>query len=76
MVLVQDHKRAYEGDTGPNTGGMGSYSMPDHGLPFVSDSHISLAKRINFLVAQALREKTGTEYKGILYGGFMVTANG
>ncbi|MGI6494072.1 MAG: phosphoribosylamine--glycine ligase [Candidatus Methanomethylophilaceae archaeon] len=34
MPLVQDHKRAYEGDVGPNTGGMGSYSDADHLLPF------------------------------------------
>ncbi|MBR1452743.1 MAG: phosphoribosylamine--glycine ligase, partial [Candidatus Methanomethylophilaceae archaeon] len=35
MPLVQDHKRAYEGDVGPNTGGMGSYSDSDHLLPFI-----------------------------------------
>ncbi|MBN2235117.1 MAG: phosphoribosylamine--glycine ligase [Opitutales bacterium] len=73
---VQDHKRAFEGDTGPNTGGMGSYSDADHSLPFLSRSDVEAAQAINAQVAEALFSETGERYKGMLYGGFMATANG
>jgi phosphoribosylamine--glycine ligase len=76
MVAVQDHKRLGEGDTGPNTGGMGSYSCEDHSLPFLKPSHLEQASAINAAVAVALRKETGQKYKGILYGGFMVTRDG
>ena len=75
MPLVQDHKRAFEGDTGPNTGGMGSYSMPDHKLPFVSKKDYVRALAIMQSVVAAM-ERTGSPYKGILYGQFMNTAEG
>ena len=76
MPAVQDHKRAYEGDTGPNTGGMGTYSDANHSLPFLSDTDISQAHEINIQTAKAVKDKFGVGYKGILYGGFMATANG
>tara|TARA_B100000029_G_scaffold516136_1_gene627139 strand:- start:2110 stop:3423 length:1314 start_codon:yes stop_codon:yes gene_type:complete len=76
MPIVQDHKRAYEGDRGPNTGGMGTYSDANHGLPFLNDNEIAEAKAINFATAKALKAKFSEGYKGILYGGFMATANG
>ena len=76
MVVVQDHKRAGDGDTGPNTGGMGSYSCEDHSLPFLSPKHVQEASLISKRVAAALRAKTGQPYKGVLYGGFMLTAKG
>jgi len=75
MPLVQDHKRAFEGDTGPNTGGMGSYSMPDHSLPFVTAKDYEQAIAIMKSVV-AVMGRTGTPYKGILYGQFMNTAEG
>lgn len=75
MPLVQDHKRAYEGDEGPNTGGMGSYSMPDHGLPFVTESDRRRALGI-MQSAVAAMEEGGTPYRGILYGQFMNTRDG
>jgi phosphoribosylamine--glycine ligase len=75
MPLVQDHKRAFEGDVGPNTGGMGSYSMPDHRLPFVTDADYDQALDIMRSVIAAM-ERTGQPYKGILYGQFMNTAHG
>jgi phosphoribosylamine---glycine ligase len=76
MPAVQDHKRAFDGDTGPNTGGMGTYTDADHKLPFLSDQDIRVAQAINERVAQALADECGAPYQGILYGGFMATAEG
>ncbi|MCA9370642.1 MAG: phosphoribosylamine--glycine ligase [Candidatus Peregrinibacteria bacterium] len=73
---IQDHKRAFEGDTGPNTGGMGTYSDSNHSLPFLTDTHLSRAKELNRLVAKALKDECGEPYKGILYGGFIATKKG
>jgi phosphoribosylamine--glycine ligase len=73
--LVQDHKRAFDGDTGPNTGGMGSYSMPDHRLPFVSEEDYRKALRIMEDAIRALA-RDGFPYRGILYGQFMNTSEG
>ncbi|KDE56157.1 phosphoribosylamine--glycine ligase [Methanoculleus sp. MH98A] len=75
MPLVQDHKRAYEGDVGPNTGGMGSYSLEDHMLPFVSRRDYEKALRIMTDTVAAMRAE-GTPYRGILYGQFMNTREG
>lgn len=74
--IVQDHKRAFENDTGPNTGGMGSYSMNDHLMPFISQEDVNEALEDMKKVVAATKAETGVEYKGILYGGFMKTAKG
>ena len=76
MPAVQDHKRAYEGDTGPNTGGMGTYSDANHSLPFLTENDIVEAHQINTQTAKAVKDKFGEGYQGILYGGFMATASG
>tara|TARA_S200000501_G_scaffold81164_2_gene73129 strand:- start:19138 stop:20451 length:1314 start_codon:yes stop_codon:yes gene_type:complete len=76
MPAVQDHKRAYEDDKGPNTGGMGTYSDINHSLPFLTRSDMEEAKSINTATADALMDKFGEGYVGILYGGFMCTENG
>jgi len=73
---AQDHKRAFVNDEGPNTGGMGSYSCSDHLLPFITKSDMEEAHRITELVAKAIEKETGTLYKGVMYGGFMVTKDG
>ena len=74
--LVQDHKRVGVGDTGPNTGGMGSYTMPDHSLPFLLPQDVERARFLNEQVVAALLKETGERYRGILYGGFMAEADG
>ncbi|MFA5929758.1 MAG: phosphoribosylamine--glycine ligase [Candidatus Micrarchaeia archaeon] len=76
MPLVQDHKRAYEGDLGPNTGGMGSYSDANHLLPFLKSAHRDDALGIMQKTIEAFRKKTGKPYIGVLYGGFMATKHG
>ena len=75
MPLVQDHKRAYEGDVGPNTGGMGSYSDSTHILPFISQEERQAAIDIIQSVIDAMA-KEGCPYHGVLYGQFMLTVNG
>ncbi len=73
---VQDHKRAYDGDKGPNTGGMGSYNDSKDILPFMKESDYDSAKKIMSDTVQAIRKETGIPYQGILYGQFMATGNG
>lgn len=76
MPVVQDHKRAYEQDKGPNTGGMGSYSDANHRLPFLTAQDIKSAQNVNEAVLHALEKECGEPFKGFLYGSFIATANG
>ncbi|MBA2656597.1 MAG: phosphoribosylamine--glycine ligase [Tatlockia sp.] len=76
MPLVQDHKRANNGDLGPNTGGMGSYSDSNHSLPFLTGEEHEQAFTINQAVFKALSEECKEPYIGILYGGFIATREG
>jgi phosphoribosylamine--glycine ligase len=76
MPIVQDHKLAFEGDTGPMTGGMGSYSDADFMLPFVNEKDKEVALKVIEKTLHATYEKTGEYYKGVLYGQFMLTRDG
>jgi phosphoribosylamine--glycine ligase len=76
MPPVQDHKRAFEGDRGPNTGGMGSYTGADGLLPFLTREDVQEAQAINERLVAALREECSEPYRGVLYGGFMATRHG
>ncbi|HEX4046100.1 MAG TPA: phosphoribosylamine--glycine ligase, partial [Gammaproteobacteria bacterium] len=76
MPVVQDHKRAYVGDKGPNTGGMGSYSDTNHRLPFLTDADMQAAMEINQAVINALFTETREKYIGVLYGSFIATRQG
>jgi len=72
MPCVQDHKRAHEGDIGPNTGGMGSYSDKNHLLPFVDREEFERSVEIMKATVDALKRETGLAYKGVLYGQFLL----
>lgn len=76
MPCIRDHKRAYEGDKGPNTGGMGTYSCANHLLPYLTAEDVAAAEEITRQVAGALREECGSGFKGVMYGGFMKVADG
>ena len=72
MPVAQDHKRAYDNDEGPNTGGMGAYTE----LPFITEEdHAYAMENIMQRVADAMVEE-GTPFTGVLYGGLMKTPNG
>ncbi len=75
MPAVQDYKRAQEGDRGPNTGGMGSVSVGDGLLPFLPRDDYEAAVEILRRTIRALRSD-GTPFRGVLYGGFILTAEG
>lgn len=72
MAPSQDHKRAYDGDEGPNTGGMGAYSP----VPIVSDDELAAMERIMADAAAATASEFDNDYRGVLYGGFMLTPQG
>ncbi len=76
MPPVQDHKRAFDGDCGPNTGGMGSYTCADGLLPFLTREDVATAQAINERTVAALEAETGEPYRGVLYGGFMAVRDG
>ncbi len=72
---IQDHKRAFEGDEGPNTGGMGSYSGEGGQLPFLNQEDYDQAVRIVQSIVDALDDE-GAPYVGPIYGQFMLTEDG
>ncbi len=76
MPVVQDHKRAFAGDRGPNTGGMGTYTDCDGSLPFLHAADTAAAQRTNEAVVAALGARLGAPFQGVLYGGFMATNEG
>ncbi len=73
LVPSQDHKRAHDGDRGPNTGGMGAYAP----APVVDKGMLADIERDVITAAvRTLAEEYDTEYRGVLYAGLMITDNG
>ncbi|MFJ6211107.1 phosphoribosylamine--glycine ligase [Lysinibacillus sp. NPDC092081] len=72
MVIAQDHKRAYDGDKGPNTGGMGAYSP----VPQISKEVVDIAYKTIVEPTVKGMEADGVSFTGILYVGLILTKNG
>ncbi len=72
MVIAQDHKRAYDGDKGPNTGGMGAYSP----VPQISQEVVDYAYQTIVEPTVKGMEADGVSFTGILYAGLILTQNG
>jgi phosphoribosylamine--glycine ligase len=72
MVIAQDHKRAFDGDKGPNTGGMGAYSP----VPQISEDIVNNAIQTILLPTAHGMIAEGTPFTGILYAGLMLTSAG
>jgi phosphoribosylamine--glycine ligase len=72
LAAAQDHKRAFDGDTGPNTGGMGAYSPPPVFTDALRDE--VMARIVKPVLAEMARR--GTPFRGVLFAGLMITADG
>ncbi len=72
MEISQDHKRAYDGDLGPNTGGMGAYSP----VPIISKEDLDYAYENIMVPTAKAMVLEGVPFKGVLYGGLMKTKDG
>lgn len=72
LEMAQDHKRAYDNDMGPNTGGMGAYSP----LPFITKDDYEYALNEIMIPTAKAMVKENTPFKGVLYGGLMKTKDG
>ena len=71
LPSAKDHKKVYEGETGENTGGMGSYSPNLMALPYLKDIEEELVKPfIKGLKAE------GIDYRGVLFAGLMINSDG
>ena len=72
MISSQDHKRAYDGDKGPNTGGMGTYAP----APVMTPAMIEATKEKILKPVIAAMKQEGRKYQGCLYAGLMITKDG
>jgi phosphoribosylamine--glycine ligase len=70
LLPARDHKRRFDGDIGPNTGGMGAIAPVDVSLDELTACHESLARAVGAMAA------AGTPFRGVLYGGYMLTPTG